>query len=303
MHVAGLERRGAHQQGVDDDADGPHVNLVRVPATLGAGENLGGDVVGSAANRRLALVGALDAAREAEIANLEPPARGDAVIECGIRARAPAGATVDVARCSAAASLLVPAGGGIFATSAAPGGFVEARGGEEQVTELEVPVYDPVRVEVRDGRDDLARVRRALGLGEPPSGLDHVRERAVAAELHEDVHVCGILEASDESDDVRVVASAVDANLGEDLRPRAFLLERALRDHLRREVFPRGGILHAVHHRESALAERPAANVRARLGLAGARALVALGDDARALHLLRSIAALVGSGRGTSGAR
>ena len=99
---------------------------------------------------------------------------------------------------------------------------------------------------------------------------------------------------------MRVVDAAVDANLGEDLSPGAFLLERALGDHLGGEVLARRRVLHSVHDRESAFAERPAANVRARLGVAGARALVAFGDDARALDLLRTIAAsdIGGMGRG-----
>ena len=257
VHVRRLKRRRAHEQRVQNHPDRPHVHLVRVPASLTPRQNFWRDVIGRPADGRLSLVVSLEPTREAEIANLQSPARRG-FFEVGVRARSRAR-------------------------------LVESRGGEEEISEFEIAVDDAVGVEVRDGGDDLARVTRDFALGQTAALFDDVCERLVAAELHEDVDVGGVFETPDETDDVRVGDAAVDANLGEDLLARAFLLERRLGHHLGGEGFARGGILHRVHHREAALAEGSTADVRAGLGLAGV-VEVTLRDDARAFHLLGAVA-------------
>ena len=87
-------------------------------------------------------------------------------------------------------------------------------------------------VQVRDGGDDLSQITRRLLRGQLAALLHDVRERLVAAEFHEDVHVRGVLEAPRESHDVRVSHRTMDANFRQDFRARAFLLERRLGDNL-----------------------------------------------------------------------
>jgi hypothetical protein len=93
-------------------------------------------------------------------------------------------------------------------------------------------VDDSRGVQVRDGGDDLSQITRRLLRGQLAALLHDVRERLVAAEFHEDVHVRGVLEAPRESHDVRVSHRTMDANFRQDFRARAFLLERRLGDNL-----------------------------------------------------------------------
>ena len=183
-------------------------------------------------------------------------------------------------------------------------GLVQPRGGEEKVPEFQVTVNHAFfDVQMIHRGDDLAQVRRALLFAQSSSFFDDVGEGLVRTQLHQDVHVVFVLEAPLELDDVRVVDAAVDADLGQDLLPRAVLLQSALRHNLCREGFARRRILHRVHHREPALAERSAAHVRARAGLARARVLVRLSHDAGALHLLGAVPKVATEGGGREGGR
>ena len=112
-----------------------------MPAAFAPGEYLGRDVIGRPADRRLAFGVALDAAREAKVADLEPAAGGRAVVERGVGARA-----LDALVRGCAAAILGVLGEVRFGSAGPPRGFVESRGGEEEVTELEIPVNDAVRV-------------------------------------------------------------------------------------------------------------------------------------------------------------
>lgn len=69
LHVAGLERRFADEEGVEDHAEGPDVYLVRVACL--ALEDFGCDVVGCAAYRFLSFALEVDLGSEAEIAKLD----------------------------------------------------------------------------------------------------------------------------------------------------------------------------------------------------------------------------------------
>jgi len=66
--------------------------------------------------------------------------------------------------------------------------------GEEEVLGLEVPVHDPHEVaDVHDG-EDVAADGGGLALGVAALGRDAVEELPAGAELHDDVHVVGVLE-------------------------------------------------------------------------------------------------------------
>jgi hypothetical protein len=79
-------------------------------------------------------------------------------------------------------------------------------------TSVTAPVDDSRGVQMRDGGDDLAQVTRRLLRRQLAALLHDVRERLVAAEFHQDVHVRGVLETPRESHDVRVSHRSMDAN-------------------------------------------------------------------------------------------
>ena len=70
LDVLGLEGRAADDESVEDDADGPRVDLEAVAIRL-VEQHLGRDVVGRAADRLLALAGDLDERGEPEVADLD----------------------------------------------------------------------------------------------------------------------------------------------------------------------------------------------------------------------------------------
>mmetsp|Transcript_4313 Transcript_4313/g.18342 ORF Transcript_4313/g.18342 Transcript_4313/m.18342 type:complete len:251 (-) Transcript_4313:133-885(-) len=235
----------------------------------------------------------VDDARQTEVADLQPrpELRVDAQLFVAPRA---------------ARRLIIFVGGGMSLTVVTRDtGLVQPRWCQKKVPEFQVTVNHAFfDVQMIHRGDNLAQVRRALLFAQSSSFFDDVREGLVRTQLHQDVHVVFVLEAPLELNHVRVVDAAVDADLGQDLLPRAVLLQSALRHNLCREGLARARILHRVHHREPALAERSAAHVRARAGLARPRVLVRLRHDAGALHLLGAVLLLLlGFGRGLWGFR
>ena len=69
LHIGRLEGRLTDDERVDDDADGPDVDLVRV--ALLAFEHLGSDIVRSTANSALALAIKLELGSEAEVTDFD----------------------------------------------------------------------------------------------------------------------------------------------------------------------------------------------------------------------------------------
>ena len=141
-------------------------------------ENLRRDVIRRAADGRLALVVAREATREAEVADLHPTAGGVQRVQLGVRpgTAAEGAAAADrwlypggghgIARVVRDAQLVV-----VVLVASVVERLVRARGGEEDVAELEVAVDDLRSVQTRHRGDDLAEVRGGLGEESGPRRL------------------------------------------------------------------------------------------------------------------------------------
>ena len=177
--------------------------------------------------------------------------------------------------------------------------------GDEDVAQLEVPVDDVVRVEVGQRGRQLEDVLAHLGLRERAARAQQLGERLALAELEQDVHVVGVLEAPPEAHDVPVRELPVDADLGEQLGLGARAGEAPLADHLAGEGLAGGEVGEHVHRGEAALAEGAALGVAT--GRRARRLARPLDDDRRArvhhgLLLLPGGAGGAGGGGGLAAA-
>mmetsp|Transcript_75014 Transcript_75014/g.160676 ORF Transcript_75014/g.160676 Transcript_75014/m.160676 type:complete len:255 (+) Transcript_75014:996-1760(+) len=119
---------------------------------------------------------------------------------------------------------------------------------KKPVLGLEVPVHDPVLMQIIDSEQHLAEASCCKSLVKVSRSDDAVEELASLAELQDQVDGPPILEALDEADDVRVVQQAHDLDLF--VEPRR-LLNRALLHAL--DGDPRtGALVFANPHRAEA---------------------------------------------------
>lgn len=126
---------------------------------------------------------------------------------------------------------------------------------EEKVAQFQVPVDDPVRMQVLQGVDDLHRVALDLKLVEPLTPLQKLVHRLVRAKFKQDVHILAVFEEMLEVAHILVLDTAVDFNLAHELLLGATLRERRLLDDLGRGDEIRLGIDEFEAFREATFAQ------------------------------------------------